>query len=315
MGNSVGPARVTASPTLAHRAEYALLAGAVAIGRRVSEPAAARLGAFLGRLAYRPFGFRRRIVEDNLRRAFPDCDMDWVRLTAAASYEHFARETIAQLRSAQFSSDQIVARTTFEGWDALQDAVRAGNGVVIVAGHLGNWEMGAAAVAARGVPTDVVVQRQSNPLSDHLIVQSRAGIGLGIIDRRHAAKLALRSLRAGRTVAFVSDQDAGKDGVFVPFFGRLASTHRGAALMAIRTGAPLFLGVPLRVAAGPRYVIRIREILTDRSGQLDEAVQRLTAAYTALLESAIRSAPDQYLWLHRRWKTRPPEERSAGGAV
>jgi KDO2-lipid IV(A) lauroyltransferase len=115
-------------------------------------------------------------------------------------------------------------------------------------------------------------------------------------------------------VAFVSDQDAGRDGVFVPFFGRLASTHRGAALMAIRTGAPLFLGVPLRVAAG-RYSIRVREIRTDRSGQLDDAVQRLTAAYTELLETAIRSAPDQYLWLHRRWKTRPPEERSAGGAV
>lgn len=302
------------SPTLAHRAEYALFAGAVAIGRRVSEPAAARLGAFLGRLAYRPFGFRRHIVEDNLRRAFPGRDMDWVRVTAAASYEHFARETLAQLRTAQLSAEQVVARTVFDGWDELQDAARAGRGVVIVAGHLGNWEMGAAAVAARGVPTDVVVQRQSNPLFDRAIVQTRAGIGLGIIDRRQAPKLALRSLRAGRVVAFVSDQDAGKDGVFVPFFGRPASTHRGAALMAIRTGAPLFLGVPLRVAAG-RYVIRVREILTDRSGQLDEAVQRLTAAYTALLESAIRSAPDQYLWLHRRWKTRPPEERSAGGAV
>jgi KDO2-lipid IV(A) lauroyltransferase len=299
---------------LAHRAEYALFAGAVAIGRRVSEPAAARLGAFLGQLAYRPFGFRRRIVEDNLRRAFPDRDLEWVRLTAAASYEHFARETLAQLRTTHLTTAEVLERTTFEGWEELQAAARAGRGVVIVAGHLGNWEIGAAAVAARGMPTDVVVQRQSNPLFDRAIVQSRAGIGLGIIDRRHAPRLALRSLRAGRSVAFVSDQDAGRDGVFVPFFGRLASTHRGAALMAIRTGAPLFLGVPLRVAAG-RYSIRVREIRTDRSGQLDDAVQRLTAAYTELLETAIRSAPDQYLWLHRRWKTRPPEERSAGGAV
>jgi Kdo2-lipid IVA lauroyltransferase/acyltransferase len=118
-------------------------------------------------------------------------------------------------------------------------------------------------------------------------------------------------LRAGRAVAFVSDQDARGTGVFVPFFGRLASTHRGPALMAIRTGAPLFVGYAMRAADGS-YVGGIEEITVSREGDMDEAVLRLTAAFTARLEALIRRAPEQYFWQHRRWKTRPPEETLEG---
>ncbi len=302
------------SPTLAHRLEYALFAGAIAIGSRVSEPTAACIGAFLGRLGYRPLGIRRHVAEKHLLLAFPDRDADWVRRTAAATYAHFGREAIALLRMTRVTRAQIVERTGIDGFEAFTHAVHAGNGVVIVAGHLGNWEIGAAMLAARGIPMDVVVQRQANPLFDRAIVRARERLGLGVIERRRAPKLALRSLRAGRVVAFVSDQNAGKDGVFVPFFGRPASTHRGAALMAVRTGAPLFLALPLRTA-GERYHMSMLEIRTDRSSDPEQAVHDLTAAFTAGLEKAVRSAPDQYLWLHRRWKTRPPQERAADRAV
>ena len=118
----------------------------------------------------------------------------------------------------------------------------------------------------------------------------------------------MAALRAGRVVAFVTDQDARGSGVFVPFFGRLASTHRGPALMALRTGAPLFLGYGMRLPNGT-YTGTIEEITVSRDGDMDDAVYRLTAAFTAKLEAVVRRAPEQYFWQHRRWKTRPPEEQ------
>src|SRR5438132_1504356 len=118
----------------------------------------------------------------------------------------------------------------------LVAAVAAGTGAVLATAHFGNWEVAGAALTARGVPLDVVVQRQANPLFNAAIERDRERMGMRIIERGRAPREALTSLRAGRVVAFVSDQDARRAGVFVPFFGRLASTHRGPALMALRTG-------------------------------------------------------------------------------
>lgn len=301
------------APSLAHRVEYALFAGAVSVGCRVGDDMAARIGEAVGRVAYRPFGIRRRIVEEHVRLAFPDRDEAWVRRIAAASYAHLGREAMAMLRMSVLTPEHVLAHTRVDGFDAVRDAAGGGRGAIIVTGHIGNWEIGAASLAVRGIPMDVVAQRQANPLFDRAIVRARERLGLRVIDRRDAPKLVLRSLRAGRVPAFVSDQNTA-NGVFVPFLGRPAATHRGAALIAIRTGKPLFLGIALRVAGGGHHV-RLREIDTDRSGDTDAAVHRLTAAFTAGLEDAVRSAPDQYLWHHRRWKTRPPEERMQGQAV
>lgn len=305
---------MTASPTLTHRIEYALFAGAVAVGCRVSERAAARLATAAGRLAYRPFGIRRRVVEEHIRLAFPERDEAWVRRMAAAAYAHLGREAIAMLRMAELTREHVLEHTRTEGFDAFRERVDAARGAVVVTGHIGNWEIGAATVAARGIPTDVVAQRQANPLFDRAVVEARERLGLHVIERRDAPKRVLRSLRAGRVVAFVADQNAGRGGVFVPFFGRPASTHRGPALMAIRAHKPLFLGISLRSADG-RYHLRLDEIDVDRSDDTDAAVQRLTAAFTAGLEAAVKSAPDQYFWHHRRWKTRPAEERIPEAAV
>jgi Kdo2-lipid IVA lauroyltransferase/acyltransferase len=132
-------------------------------------------------------------------------------------------------------------------------------------------------------------------------------MGLGIIDRFESHRLAIKALRAGRAVAFAADQNAGRSGVFVPFFGRLASTHRGPALFAVKTDAPVFLGYCVRTSNG--YAGGLEPIEVDRSGKLDDVVYNITAAFTKRLEEVVRSVPDQYLWLHRRWKTRPPERQ------
>ncbi|HWV58363.1 MAG TPA: lysophospholipid acyltransferase family protein [Longimicrobiales bacterium] len=307
MPNSYAGVDDTPRPSLAHRVEYALLSGAVAVGEALGARGAARLGGVLGGLGYWPLGIRRRVVESHLAQAFPERDVAWVRRTAREAYAHLGREMFAMLRLARTSREAIIASTEVIGFDALRAAVDAGRGAIVVTGHLGNWEIGGASLAARGIPMDVVAQRQANPLFDRMVVRARERLGMRVIERSRATKLALRSLREGRAVAFVADQDARRAGVFVPFFGRLASTHRGPALMAVRTGAPLFLGSCLRVGDG--YRITLRQItVREGSGDVDDAVIALTAAFTRGLEEAIRAAPEQYFWHHRRWKTRPVEE-------
>lgn len=303
-----------AAPRLVHRLEYLLLRAVIAVSAFLSDDGAARLGGGLGRFVYRFVGIRRRVVEEQLRGSFPERDEGWIRATAAASYAHLGREGLAMLRLASLSPDELIERTELDGLEAFVAAVEAGRGVVLVTGHLGNWEIGGAALAVRGLPIDVVAQRQSNPLFDRLVVDTRERLGMRVITRRRAVTQGLRSLRAGRVVAFVADQDAKGAGTFVPFFGRLASTHRGPALLALRAGAPLFVARMLRMEGGG-YRGRIEEVVVDREGDLDDVVHRMTEAFTARLELGIRVAPGQYLWHHRRWKTPPPEERASVPSV
>lgn len=293
-------------PTLMHRIEHVFFMGAVGAATALGDRGSAALGRSLGSLGYFPLRFRRQLVEKHLRWAFPEKDEAWIRSTARAAYGHLGREAIATIRLARMTREDVLSRTTVIGFDEFERALAQGNGLVLASGHVGNHEIGAAALSARGIPLDLVVQRQGNPLFDEALISSRERLGLGIIDRSRATRLAVKALRSGHAVAFAADQNAGKAGVFVPFFGKLASTHRGAALFAVKTGAPLFLGTSLR--RGHQYEVTLQPIEVDRSGELDDVVYRLTVAFTERLEAVVRTAPEQYLWLHRRWKTRPPEE-------
>jgi Kdo2-lipid IVA lauroyltransferase/acyltransferase len=295
------------TPTVKHRLEYALYRMTLAAADLLGDRIVGGLTAAAGRLAYRPLGIRRKVVEMHLRSCFPERDERWVRQTAAAAYAHLGREGATMLRLSSLPKERVIERTVIEGFDAFRAAVDRGRGVVLVTGHFGNWEIGGAALAARGIPIDGIAQRQSNPLFNRDIVAARERLGMRIIERGRATKEGLRGLRAGRVVAFVADQDARRAGIFVPFFGRLASTHRGPALLALRTGSPIFLGTALREPDG-RYRIRLQEIPVDRTQETEAAVREVTAAFTARLEAAIRAAPEQYFWHHRRWKTRPSEE-------
>lgn len=292
-----------------HRLEYRLIRAVTATVGRLPSGAGDAAVAWLARLAYRPLGIRREVVEANLRAAFPGMDGRWIRSTAAAAYEHLGREAMSLLRLSRMEPAAVRLATDVEGLEAFRAALERGRGIVLVTGHLGNWEIGGAALATRGIPMDVVAQQQRNPLFDRMIVSARERLGMCVIDRTRASRLALRSLRAGRVVAFVADQDARDSGVFVRFFGRAASTHRGPAVLAARAGSPIFLGTAIRCGRG-RYRIRLEEVPAPRTASAaEDDLTEWTARFTALLEEAIKQAPGQYFWHHRRWKTLPPEEQ------
>lgn len=298
-------------PRPAHRAEYLLARGLEAAITALPELLADRVAAGVGALVHRPLGIRRGVVEANLRRAFPEQSADWRRRVARGAYRHLGREAAAMLRLSRLSAREIVARTEVVGWDELERALGERRGAILATGHFGNWEIGAAAIAARGLPTSAIVQRQSNPLVDARIEAMRRRLGVETIRRADAPRLVPRALRAGRVVGIVADQDAWESGIWVHFFGQPSSTHRGPALFALRLGAPIFAAAAARLPGRePRYRVTLERVAPAATGVLADDVAHLTAALAAHLEAAVRAAPDQYFWFHKRWKTPPPPELS-----
>jgi KDO2-lipid IV(A) lauroyltransferase len=157
--------------------------------------------------------------------------------------------------------------------------------------------------ASSGVEGPFLVYRAE---VDADLVAVRKRLGVGVIERKRAPKEVLRSLRKGRAVGILGDQNVRRGGVFVEFFGKLASTPRGAALFALRTGSPVFLGMARSLPGSPqRYEAVFEPVEFTPTGQTEEDILRFTEKYARLLEERIRGAPEQYFWQHRRWKTRP----------
>jgi KDO2-lipid IV(A) lauroyltransferase len=298
-----------ALPTLRHRIEH--LAYRVALGGLtiVPERIAFRVGEGIGWAAGFLLRIRWKTVRDHLRHAFPQETEAWRNRVARASYRHLGRESVATFRWARSGPQEIRERTEVVGLETLQAAVAEGRGVVLVTGHFGNWEIGGASLAAWGIPMDVIARRQRNPLFDHDINRAREQLKMRVMERSGAIKQILRSLREGRVVAFVGDQNVRRGGVFVDFLGQKAATARGAAFFALRAGCPFIVAFIRRQPSFPqRYRLIIQRLPCAPTGNMEEDVLRLTKAHTYLLEEQAREHPEQYFWQHRRWKTRPPGE-------
>jgi Kdo2-lipid IVA lauroyltransferase/acyltransferase len=299
---------------LSHRIEYLLTRGVQAAVSGMPVRLSDRFGAGVGALIHAPLGIRSAVVLANLRRAFPEAPEAWIRRTARETYRHLGRETASTMRLARLSPAQVIERTEMVGWDGFRSAVAEGRGLVLMTGHFGNWEMGAAAIAVRGVPFSAVVQRQSNLLVNDRLEANRHRLGVATIERGEAGREVPRALKSGRVVGLVSDQDAGQSGVWVPFFGVPSSTARGPALFALRYAAPVFTIAAFRVPGVPRYRIVLEEVPVQRSESLADDILRLTAQLNTRLEEAIRTAPEQYFWFHKRWKTQPTAEHASASA-
>ena len=316
------PGRASAGrPTrLRHRVEHALFRVAAGCAGFLPEGWTQRLGAAAGWLAGSVLRIRRRVAMDNLALAFPERPPAWRARVARESYRNLGRAAATTFRLSRLTPGQVVTRSRVEGRELLAGPVARGQGVVLVTGHLGNWEVGGGALACRGLPLDVVVRPQNNPLFDRALVRARRRLGMTVISRHDSAHVLLRSLRRGRVVVLVGDQNAHAAGLAVEFFGAPASTARGAALLSLRSGAPLVLGVALHdpAATVPHRVV-LERVSIAPSGVLARDVEALTRAHVAALERWVRRHPGQYLWQHRRWsRTRvagPPPEPSPRGSV
>jgi KDO2-lipid IV(A) lauroyltransferase len=293
--------------SLAHHTQYWALRGV--IGALETQPwsRAAAVGAAIGGLGYAPLGIRRGVVEQQIAMAFPEMSPREVRDTARGAYRHLGRNVAEVSLIPRIGRQGVLDLfTEVDGWDLVDDALAAGRGIVLVTGHLGNAELAGSYFAARGVPTDAIARRQANPLFDRYVTAMRERIGMRVVMDSEAVRGSMRSLKAGRLVAFLADQGVrGMASTFVPFFGRPAKTPRGPAVFALRLGAPVLVASSMRLPSG-RFRMTVEAIPVDHTGDRERDVDVMVARYTAALERHIRRAPEQYFWQHRRWRRQPP---------
>ena len=293
--------------TLAHYVEQSALRGAVGILGRFSFRRAGDIGEWIGALGYRPFGVRRAVVERQVRAAFPGLAEPEVLRIARESYASLGRTTIETALLPRMSPEELISQMeVVEGWEVVE-AVRArGRGVIMVSGHLGNWELGGSYIAARGLRMHAVARRMQNPLFDEYLTATRERIGMHVIHDSDAVRRVPRVLREGGVVAFLFDQGAaGLASTWVPFFGRYAKTPRGPAVFALRLDSPIVFTCAVREANG-KYSMKFEEIVVARTGDRERDVDAIVAAFTNTLERWIRRYPEQYFWHHRRWKHQRP---------
>ncbi|HEY4130394.1 MAG TPA: hypothetical protein VGM50_07230, partial [Gemmatimonadaceae bacterium] len=208
--------------SMAHRAQYFALRGAVAAMERLSFAQAGGFGERVGELGYAPLKIRRAVVVKQLTAAFPEKSAEEIERIARATYGHLGRTAIETAVLPSYTPKQIV--DLFEGvdgWSIVEERISRGKGLIVVTGHLGNWELGGAYLAARGLPIDAVARHMANPLFDRYLTKTREQIGMSVVHDEEAVKRVPRSLRSGRAVAFLFDQGAiGLASTWVPFFGR-----------------------------------------------------------------------------------------------
>ena len=313
MQAAVAPARAPArTPSLAHRLEYGSLRAIIGLLGAMRWKRAVRAGAALGRVAYQPLGIRRGVVESQIAAAFPELGEPEVRSIACGAFEHLGRVTVETALLSRVDPAWVLELfAAVDGWDTVERLLAQRRGLIMVTGHLGNWELGGAYIAARGVPLDVVVRRMGNPLFDGYLTRTRSRLGMAVVRDRDAVKRAPRTLRDGGAVAFLTDQ-AGLNlaSTFVPFFGRPAKTPRGPAVFALRLEAPVVFGTALRLPDG-RYRLSFEEVPVQHTGDREKDVDELAVNYTRILERWVRRAPEQYFWHHRRWKRQPEDTPAA----
>jgi len=254
-------------------------------------------------------GIRRRVTLDNLAHAFPDRSVEERRVLARAAYANMARVVVDALRTLGASRAQLLAEVEVDDFGPVERALAAGKGLVVATAHLGSWEMFGAAMAQR-VPLHAVVRPLRGGLNARL-VEARERAGLKLIPARGALTGMVAALRKNEVVAMLLDQAiGGKHALFVPFFGRPAATSPALSMAALRTGAPTLVVVALRENGRLRFRVEGPFAVTD-TGDRRRDLRDHTARVTAALERIIREAPEQWLWLHRRWKLAPPPDAAA----
>lgn len=300
MGNARRPAAKDALAYVAARTVAALL--------QALPPRTARgVARWMGEAAFRlDRASRRRRGLRNLRGAFPQLSEREARSVLRASYRHFFESIVDawhwSRRAASAPVEELVEPVGFE----LLDSLPRDRGLIFCTGHFGHWEAAGAAMPLLGHRLWSVARGVDNPLLDRYMRKLRRMTGQRLIAKRGALRRLLRLLRKGEWVAFLIDQDARDEGVFVEFFGRPASTTPSPARLALKTGAPIVFGYGRRVPGTDRIRITLTDfIVPEPTDDVDAQVLRITQRLTRDLEDAVRQAPHEWLWRHRRWRTYP----------
>jgi len=266
-------------------------------------PVANRLARGYARLLDRAAPRLRRAAESNLAMAFPEWSASRRSQTIDGVFGSIARLLVSFAKLPSIRRENLERWLRVEGYEHVESARRAGRGVLFATAHLGNWELSAYAYGLLAGPMDVVARALDNPWIDALVERRRALSGNQVFLKKDSARPILKALAANRAVGILIDQNAAVDSaVFVDFFGTPAAADPGFAKLAEHSGAAAIPGFAVWSEKERRYVLRFYPPVPITGDPVCD-----TKALQSQLESVIREYPDQWLWIHRRWKTRPPQ--------
>ena len=265
---------------------------------------AERLGRGAGLLYRLVDARRRRLVAANLALAFPEKPPEEIGRLARGVFAHFGGLAADLLRSETEPVESLLARVEVVGLEHARAAASSGRGVFFASPHIGSWEWAALVTGAHGFSVTIVARPLDNPLLDARLTAMREKTGCRVVSKRDAARTLLRALRGGCLVGILADQRARPpDAVLVPFFGRPAWTTTSIARLAEKTGALFLPVVCLRTSPGRYRLVYSEPVDPALLPPEERQVAALTARVTALVESQVRGAPEQWLWLHDRWRS------------
>jgi KDO2-lipid IV(A) lauroyltransferase len=270
------------------------------------------VAAPLGRLFYAVFFWWRRTAIDNLARAFPEWTPAQVRQCARGVFVCFTKTAFEFLRSRKVGEAEFRSLMRIHGLDLLKEAVDAGRGVLMLAAHYDNWEWLGRRLAMEGLPVTVIARGNNDPKLEALVNETRAAHGLTVVDRRDV-RAALRALKRGEVVGVLPDQNQLTSPVFVEFFGRPAATAAGPYELAARTGALVVHGITQRAPDDSHDAWITEATFPPPTDDARADAQGFMQAAATELERMIRERPEQWLWIHKRWRTQPGEERTGRG--
>jgi KDO2-lipid IV(A) lauroyltransferase len=261
------------------------------------------IGAAIGRLAFRIAGRERERALVNLQACFPVRSRRELRRIAHRSFRNLGVSIVEIIRFPLLTRDAVNRFVSWEGRERLDAALEEGRGVVLATGHVGNWELFGASLALNGYRLAVVARKLRSRRYNDILCDLRRRVGMRIIFRGESMFRGLRLLRQNGILAILADVDTKAPGVFVEFFGRPAYTPYGPVAVALKSGTPL---IPMFIRRLPDDAHRIHvlePLELTRTGSWESDLLVNTQRFTTVVESFIREHPDQWIWMHERWKT------------
>lgn len=295
-------------------AEYAAMRGALGLFSILPRPAAHLLGRAIAKVAFRILAGRLESGTRSLEIAFPEMPVEERKRILRTSVENIGRTVVefAKFRPRNAAESREVVEFDFDSAEfaAYKTAKSQGRGVMMPTAHIGNWEVLLSGFALQREPIYFTARELDNPLIDEMFAERRAKFGSRQFYKSDSAKEVLKALRAGESVGVLPDVNVlPNEGVFVPFFGVPACTTSGVARMAIKANALIVPMFAVWDDERKKYIVHNgKPVEPSRTGDKERDVIETTAAFTAEIEKIVRRFPEQWLWIHRRWKTRPPGE-------
>jgi len=288
-------------------AGHQLLVGLLRWAQKASFGRLYRTGDYLGGLIYRLSRRYRTIAERNLTLCFPEKSPGEIRQIALDVFRNLAKTLLETLKMVHMKDKEVCERIRLEGLSYLDEALAKGKGVLLITAHFGNWELMARRLVIQGYKVHVVAREADYEATTGLMTRLRETSGYRVIMREEVVREGLRCLKRNECLGLLPDQNQTDSRLFVDFFGRPACTAPGAALLAMRTGAAMIPLFDYRLPDNTHRAVLYPPIEISSQGDKETDVRETMARITRIIEEQVRQFPSQWLWLHDRWATRPPQ--------